>query len=122
MRTVQLTGVRRPLLNTPLLTMTQDKPVRTSDDTLRATVRGHVQGVFFRAFVQEAAERLGLGGSVRNQPDGSVYVEARGDRLALEELLSLLRRGPERAHVSEVEHQWLEGETGISKTHFEVYR
>src|SRR5438128_1720918 len=60
MRTVQLTGVRRPLLNTPLLTMTQDKPVRTSDDTLRATVRGHVQGVFFRAFVQEAAERLGL--------------------------------------------------------------
>lgn len=108
-------------MSTPLPTMSQDKPVQTSDTTLRATVRGYVQGVFFRAFVRAAAERLGLGGLVRNQPDGSVYVEARGDHAGLEELLGLLRRGPETARVSSVEHQWLEGETGVSKTHFEVY-
>src|SRR5438552_13881017 len=102
-------------------TMSQDNPQHTPDVTLRTTIRGHVQGVFFRAFERDAAERLGLGGSVRNQPDGSVYVEARGDRASLEELLDLLRRGPESARVSTVEHEWSEGETGVSDSHFEVY-
>src|SRR5438105_7846532 len=103
--------------------MDHNKPIHTytSDITLRATVRGYVQGVFFRAFVRQAAERLGLGGYVRNQPDGSVYVVARGERAGLEELLGLLRRGPERARVSTVEHEWLEGDTGVSKTRFEVH-
>jgi acylphosphatase len=101
--------------------MSHAKPAHTSDMTLRATVRGYVQGVFFRAFVRQAAEHLGLGGYVRNQPDGSVYVEARGDREGLEQLLDLLGHGPERAHVSMVEHEWFEGDTGVSKTRFEVY-
>jgi acylphosphatase len=122
MLTVQLTGARRGIQKMQFLTMSHNKPQQISDMTLRATVRGYVQGVFFRAFVHDAAERLGLGGYVRNQPDGSVYVEARGDRAALEELLGLLWRGPERARVSIVEHEWLQGETGVSKTHFEVYR
>src|SRR6478736_9525777 len=99
--------------------MTNDTQANTSDATLRATVRGRVQGVFFRAFVGQAAGRLQLGGYVRNQPDGSVYVAARGDQRNLEELLALLWRGPESAHVSNVEHEWLDGETGVSADRFE---
>ncbi len=109
-------------MNMALLSMGHDKITQSSDSTLRATVRGQVQGVFFRAFVCDAAERLRLGGSVRNQPDGSVYVEARGDSAKLEELLSLLRSGPESARVSTVECEWLEGETVVSNGRFEVYR
>lgn len=100
--------------------MNQDKPPQTSGATIQATVRGHVQGVFFRAFVRNHAERLGLGGYVRNQPDGSVYVEAYGDRAKLEELLRLIRRGPERAHVTIVEHELLETDTQEGASHFEV--
>jgi acylphosphatase len=94
----------------------------TSDVTLRATVRGRVQGVFFRAFIGQAAERLHIGGYVCNQPDGSVYVAARGDRRKLEELLGILRQGPEMARVETVEHTWAEGDTGISPGRFEVRR
>ena len=102
--------------------MTQDAQANTSDATLRATVRGRVQGVFFRAFVGQAADRLRVGGYVCNQPDGSVYVTARGDRPKLEELLALLWRGPDSAQVSNVEHEWLDGETGVIADRFEVRR
>ena len=42
-------------------------------------VRGRVQGVFFRASAAEKAAELRLAGFVRNEPDGSVYMEAEGD-------------------------------------------
>ena len=100
--------------------MNQDHKANNSDMTLQATVRGHVQGVFYRAFVSQAAARLHVGGYVRNQPDGSVYVAARGDRSKLEEFLSLLWQGPELARVSSVETAWLDGDTGVSAEHFEV--
>src|SRR5947207_2867362 len=91
-------------------TMTRDNTSATTAATLRATVRGHVQGVFFRAFVRDGAERLGLGGYVRNQPDGTVFVVAHGPRPKLEELLALLRRGPESARVSGVDHEWVQSD------------
>ena len=104
--------------------MAQDNQanIPASDVTLRATVRGRVQGVFFRAFIGQAAARLHLGGYVRNQPDGSVFVAARGKRRDLEELLALLWQGPDMARVSTVETEWLDGESGVSANHFEVRR
>src|SRR5262245_20433149 len=100
--------------------MTQDNQTSNSDATLHATVRGHVQGVFFRAFVGQAAARLHVGGYVRNQPDGSVYVVARGPRRDLEQLLTLLWQGPDMARVSMVETEWLDGDTGVDAHRFEV--
>lgn len=74
---------------------------------LEAKIRGRVQGVYFRAFVQQHARRLGLTGYVRNLADGnSVEVRAEGEREHLEELLSLLQVGPRGAMVSEVETKW----------------
>lgn len=65
-------------------------------------VRGRVQGVGFRWFVQRAGQRLGLGGQVRNLGDGSVEVHARGPAQALEALERALWEGPPTSRVDEV--------------------
>lgn len=84
---------------------------------LRATVRGRVQGVGFRYFVVEKALSLGLRGYARNASDGSVEVLAQGARPALEQLLTLLRRGPAAADVREVETNWGEPSGHFSGFH-----
>ncbi len=74
---------------------------------LHAIVSGHVQGVGFRAFVQDQAVRLRLAGWVRNRWDGSVEVLAEGERDAVEKLLTSLYRGPRGAYVSGLTPEWL---------------
>ena len=69
----------------------------------RFVVRGHVQGVFFRASAREQAQALGLRGYARNLPDGGVDVLAVGDDAAIDALAAWLRMGPPRARVDEVE-------------------
>jgi len=73
----------------------------------RATVRGRVQGVGFRANAASEARRLGLTGWVRNQLDGSVEAEAEGPAGAVEKYLAWLRRGPPLSHVTGVDVEWL---------------
>jgi len=76
---------------------------------LHAVVHGHVQGVFFRAFVADKAAGLGLNGYVRNLPTGeAVEVWAEGGRAKLEQLLTLLKTGPPRANVEKVTAEWAE--------------
>ncbi|HEY5748192.1 MAG TPA: acylphosphatase [Chryseolinea sp.] len=65
-------------------------------------VIGKVQGVFYRASTVEKARALGLKGFVQNEPDGSVYIEAEGDDIALQALLAWCRQGPPHARVSDV--------------------
>ena len=69
--------------------------------SLRAVVRGRVQGVFFRDFVRRHADQLNLRGYVRNLPDGGVEVVAEGERPALERLLEYLKEGPPAARGEE---------------------
>ena len=73
---------------------------------LHATVKGYVQGVGFRYYVQETAASLGLSGWVRNRWDGTVEVVAEGERQSLEKLLGALRRGPRASTVSGVDFAW----------------
>lgn len=68
-------------------------------------VRGLVQGVGFRWYALEAASRLGLGGWVRNRPDGTVELEAQGPASDVEEFAAAMRRGPTAARVDAVEQQ-----------------
>lgn len=76
-------------------------------DAMRAIVRGRVQGVGFRDFVQTRARSLGLSGSVRNLSDSrSVEVIAEGPRHDLERLADDLRRGPSSAHITAVDIDW----------------
>jgi acylphosphatase len=70
---------------------------------LVATIRGQVQGVGFRWFVQREAARLGLDGWVANQYDGSVEVVAEGPEVALGELVLMLWEGPVGASVGGVD-------------------
>ncbi len=74
---------------------------------LHLVIRGIVQGVGFRFFVERHARRLGLRGWVRNVADGSVEVLAEGPEEALRLLLEQCQQGPRSAHVEKVETQWL---------------
>ncbi len=66
-------------------------------------VSGIVQGVFFRASTKEKADSLKISGLVRNEPDGSVYVEAEGDEETLKQFIQWLHQGPPPAHVAKCE-------------------
>ena len=70
-------------------------------------VRGRVQGVGYRWFVQRQADRLGVRGYARNLPGGEVEVRAEAEESVLDELKQELLRGPHAARVSEVIEQEL---------------
>ena len=77
--------------------------------TLHATVRGRVQGVGFRQFVEHRANQIGLAGWVRNRPDGNtVEVMAEGTQSDIDQLLDDLRSGPAGARVDELDVAWSE--------------
>jgi len=66
-------------------------------------VRGRVQGVGFRWFVEREAQTLGIAGWVRNRSDGTVEVLAQGTREQLFSLRSKLQQGPRASRVDDVE-------------------
>jgi len=68
----------------------------------RFTVRGRVQGVWFRDSTRREAIALGLTGSAVNLPNGDVEVHAYGEASSLEILEQWLRRGPPLAEVTEL--------------------
>jgi acylphosphatase len=70
---------------------------------LELTITGRVQGVFYRHSARQAAERLGLAGSVRNLADGAVACIVEGEREAVEAFVLWARRGPPMARVDAVE-------------------
>lgn len=72
----------------------------------QAIVSGRVQGVGFRWFVQRAAERLGVRGTVRNLPGGGVEVHAEADAAALDLLIAELNSGPGMSRVDNVDVVW----------------
>jgi len=78
-----------------------------SINRLHATIEGRVQGVSFRYFVVEQAQRLDLKGWVRNRNDGSVEVIAEGLRFDLDQLLLALNSGPPMSNVTQVTSEWL---------------
>jgi len=70
--------------------------------------RGRVQGVYFRANCAEKAESLGLQGTVRNLPDGSVEAVFEGDRPGIEACIEWNKTSQPYAHVEVVEVAWSE--------------
>ena len=84
-------------------------------------VEGLVQGVGFRWFVGRHAESLGLKGFVSNLYNGSVEIEAVGERGLIEELIKQVKIGPRSAHVSNLKLEWIEdGKRADHYTHFEI--
>ena len=85
----------------------------------RFVVRGRVQGVGFRWFVEREAHILGIAGWVRNNADGSVEVLAQGTRNQLLGLRSRLRQGPRAARVDDVEESEVGPVAGLTSFRIE---
>lgn len=73
---------------------------------LQATVTGKVQGVRYRAYVEQAATELGLVGLVKNMPNGEVYVVAQGLPDVLKTFVEYLHEGSVLSKVSGVAVEW----------------
>lgn len=86
---------------------------------LHVWVEGRVQGVFFRDSARKRALELGLGGWVKNLPDGRVEALFSGPEQACEKALVYVNKGPSRALVTRVEHVW-EDEPGEAPPDFEI--
>ena len=80
----------------------------------RLVIHGFVQGVGYRAFVEEEAATLGLDGWVRNRRDGSVEALVQGEEAAVRGLLDWSHRGPRGAHVTSVETTPTPPDPGLS--------
>jgi acylphosphatase len=73
----------------------------------RIKVTGRVQMVGFRWFTVQWAQDLGLSGWVKNMHDGSVLIEAEGEKKRIESLIKEVKIGPRNASVKEVKVTWL---------------
>lgn len=69
---------------------------------LNITVKGKVQGVYFRVFTEQKAKSLGIKGHVKNLPDGSVYIEAEATPEVLDAFVQWCRKGSPLSKVEEV--------------------
>lgn len=65
-------------------------------------IEGKVHAVWFRMSTKEEADRIGLSGFVRNEPDGSVYVEVEGERGKLDAFVKWCHIGSEQSEVTKV--------------------
>ena len=74
----------------------------TDSKTIRAVIRGRVQGVSYRAWTKKQADRHGVSGWVRNRPDRSVEALLSGPAEAVDALLTACRRGPFAARVDDI--------------------
>jgi acylphosphatase len=70
---------------------------------VRLFIEGRVQGVWFRDSTRQEAQRLGVSGWARNEPDGRVEVLAEGPAEKVRSLIDWCHRGPPLARVDRVE-------------------
>ncbi len=78
--------------------------------TLKIVVKGNVQGVFFRKFIRDNADKQGVRGFVRNLDNGDVEIIAEGRDEKVNELIGICKKGPPHSKVdelkfSEIKHQ-----------------
>jgi len=71
--------------------------------SVRLYIDGAVQGVFFRNFVKENAEREDVRGFVRNLENGKVEVFLEGDNVKVDSMIEICKKGPKHAQIRNVE-------------------
>lgn len=87
-------------------------------ETIKITVFGKVQGVFFRKHTKEVADRLSITGTVENKPDGTVEIYASGTTDALEQFKSWCKHGEPPAQVDRIETQ--QSDQSLDTDRFEI--
>ncbi len=83
------------------------------------SIKGRVQGVFYRASMRYKARELGVTGFVKNMSDGSVYAEIEGGEEILAKMIEWCKLGPAGAKVDEV--KFVE-QPGRAYSSFEIVR
>src|ERR1700737_1017978 len=76
-----------------------------SETIRQVTIRGRVQGVGYRAWVEPQGMARGLGGGVRNRRDGGVEALFAGPADVVSDMITLCRRGPSSAHVDALQEE-----------------
>jgi acylphosphatase len=84
----------------------------------KVIVTGKVQGVYFRDTARREANKLGLSGFARNEPDGSVYIEVEGPTDQLQQFLAWCHEGSRQAEVESVIHTQ---HSPIGHVEFQIY-
>ena len=73
--------------------------------SLSIKVYGKVQGVGFRFYTQKTAREMAVKGFVKNERDGSVYIEAEAEDNIIKTFIEWVKKGPEWARVDEINVQ-----------------
>ncbi len=71
--------------------------------SVKLIVKGSVQGVFYRQFCKENADKLGVKGFIRNLEDGNVEVVLEGDNDEVDMMVKLCKQGPKYSQIRNVE-------------------
>jgi len=71
--------------------------------SIRLYINGTVQGVFFRAFVKENAERYNVKGFTRNLEDGRIEVFLEGNSDDVNKMIELCKKGPKHSKIRNIE-------------------
>lgn len=87
---------------------------------VRLVLSGRVQGVAFRYFTRQTAQRMHLRGWVRNLSDGSVEVRVRGSETELDAFRELLRQGPPMGRVDRIDESDLPETEPLPEELFEI--
>ena len=73
--------------------------------SVRLYITGIIQGIFFRSFIKENAEKLNVKGFVRNLEDGRVEVFIEGDGDNVREMVKICKKGPKHSEIKNVEEK-----------------
>ena len=71
----------------------------------RIFIKGSVQGVFFRQFIKDNADKNNIKGYVRNLEDGRVEIFLEGDVDSIDKMTAICKRGPQHAQIRSVEEK-----------------
>ena len=71
--------------------------------SVRLYIDGTVQGIFFRSFIKENAERYNVKGFVRNLEDGRVEIFLEGNSDGVNKMMELSKKGPKHSQIKKVQ-------------------
>jgi len=71
--------------------------------SVRLYINGTVQGIFFRAFIKENAERYNVKGFTRNLEDGRIEIFLEGNSEEVNKMIELCKKGPKHSKIRNVE-------------------
>ena len=73
--------------------------------SVRLFITGSVQGIFFRQFVKDKADKLGVRGYVRNLEDGRVEIFLEGSKENVDNMLEICKKGPPHSQIRNIEEK-----------------